>query len=173
MHKLNNDLFFVQPVNYLNTEGGVAYEAMTAEFGDGYNRINTTLFDDKVGILIFRNTDLEQGAAFDVANGDTVPNPKAGENAIALNFHTLQSIDAVIGRLQYIREVYLEREEAARNKPLEAGDKCPTDDCEGELEHYPDECRCDVVPPPCTACTDAPLSCCVCGWTEEDGQGVI
>ncbi|AUR81151.1 hypothetical protein Ares1_0076 [Vibrio phage Ares1] len=169
MYDRNDERFYIQPISYLNTEGGVSYEAMTAEFGDGLNRINTTLFEDKVGILIFRNTELEPGLALDIEKGDTVPNPKPGENAIALNFHTLQSIDAAIGRLQYIREVFIEREEAAKKgKAPEAGDDCPTEDCEGILEHYPDDCQCAVVPPPCAACTNAPLSCCVCGWSEED-----
>ncbi|QNJ59124.1 hypothetical protein [Vibrio phage vB_ValS_PJ32] len=184
MFERNDDLFFVKPVNYTDDNGETIYTALTAEFGDGLNRINTTIFPDKVGIMVFRNTDLDPGLKLDIANGDEVPNPGPDQEVIALNFHTLQSIDAVIGRLQYIRDVMVDRTKAphADQTPeqdpdqdltavetkltYEAGDNCP--DCEGTLEHYPDECACAVSPPPCSACTDAPLSCCVCGWNEKD-----
>ncbi len=49
----------------------------------------------------------------------------------------------------------------------EEGDRCPEAGCKGMLE-YPEVTGCSChTNPPCSACTDNPLTCNKCGWEEE------
>ena len=49
----------------------------------------------------------------------------------------------------------------------EEGDKCPEKDCSGNLVYLPTEnCSCHINPP-CSACTDKPLTCEKCGHEED------
>lgn len=47
----------------------------------------------------------------------------------------------------------------------EEGDKCPNHHCSGTLEFLPSKsCSCHISPP-CSSCTDIPLTCSECKWT--------
>ncbi|AUR95944.1 hypothetical protein NVP1215B_026 [Vibrio phage 1.215.B._10N.222.54.F7] len=155
------------------------YTAMTAEFGDGNNRINSAVFEDKVGVLIYRNTELDPGIKLDVKNGDTIEPPKYYQDVIALNFSTVQSIDAVINQLGKAREQLLllpdvpehaRDPEATKPKSMlgevepEEGGLCPDLTCEEGVLNYESHgsCTCHINPP-CGYCTDAPLTCSHCG----------
>ncbi len=183
MYDRDDEKFFVQPVVYVSDDKDKSpdYTAMTAEFGDGYNRIFSALYEDRVGITIYRETELDPHLSLDASKGDTLPNPESDQNVIALNFSTVQSIDAVISRLQYIREQLLlkenvpelaritleERNEAIAKEHdlLEEGDLCP--EClNGRLQKEQDDCRCHVAPP-CNACVEAILVCANCGWDVQ------
>ena len=50
---------------------------------------------------------------------------------------------------------------------FEEGDKCPETNCKGIVDYPPVEnCSCHISPP-CSKCTDNPLTCTICGWEEE------
>ena len=54
----------------------------------------------------------------------------------------------------------------------EEGDRCPEKDCEGHFEYIREKgCSCHISPP-CSACTDAPLTCNECGHQPEEPEHV-
>lgn len=58
----------------------------------------------------------------------------------------------------------------AIDRPLDEGDHCPMDECDGEL-FYPqaEDCSCHIAPP-CGACTSTVLTCNECGEEYPDGK---
>jgi hypothetical protein len=51
---------------------------------------------------------------------------------------------------------------------FEEDEPCPFEGCEGLLQFgKPVNCSCHISPP-CHACTEAQLTCGVCGWEVED-----
>lgn len=188
MYERDDNRFFVAPVIYKDESAtetkNDSYTALTAEFGDGNNRVNSAVFEDRVGIVIYRNTDLEPGLSLDTKQGDVINHPKKDQHAIAINFSTVQSIDAVIGQLNRMREKLLllpgvpehaRDPEATKPKSMlgeikpEEGGLCPDLTCEEGVLEYDNggNCTCHINPP-CGYCTDAPLTCNQCGTEYHD-----
>lgn len=83
------------------------YTSLTATFGDGCMRILTNIWSDEVGINISYNKEhAAPWAKEDYINTDiSPPNISKCGKSIQLVFDKVESIDAVIHQLNYVRDV--------------------------------------------------------------------
>lgn len=93
-------------VRYENLDG-FDYECLTIAFGDGLNRVNTLLWDDMVGISIYRDEKLDPFLRVEFSEEN--PAPKMPDEKIFITFDKVESVDAVIKQLNYIRDELLSR----------------------------------------------------------------
>lgn len=88
-------------INYENIDG-YNYEAQTIAFGDGKTRINSLIWDDQVGIAIYRDEALDPFLHLEFS--ETSPAPEMPDEKVFITFDNAKSIDAMIKQLTYIRE---------------------------------------------------------------------
>lgn len=104
-HNHNGEYGFMN-VNYENVDGH-NYECLTIAFGDGLNRVNTLIWPDMVGISIYRDEKLDPFLRVEFSEEN--PAPEMPDEKIFITFDKVESVDAVIKQLNYIRDELLSR----------------------------------------------------------------